>query len=879
MQISRVPLTALALLVLSAAGAAPQIGLSPADTTGPSGTTGPTGTTTATGPSGASGVSGATGVSGSTGTSAATGATGTTGQSGASGTSGASGPSGPTGATGGSTGSSGSTTTSTVPAGSTGASATTAPPPPAGSTATTGVTGTTAPSGPTGSTGAPAPVVAPAIMGISSQPTTGNDLVGATGGRADAGGALAPAPNPELFSQSNPLAGVLPGSAFDPLVNAALGPDVPEFYVNHFDVPTFLLPIYQSAGAAYDVPWQVLAAINEVETNFGSDLNVSSAGAVGWMQFLPSTWKNYYVDASDSGYADPYNAADAIFAAARYLSAAGAATNLPDAIYAYNHSQAYVQSVLLRAELLSGVPATLVDSVSSLAEGIFPIELRYHPSYASQAPRSGAGAAPGVSGGHPPAPSAITAAIDGSVLGHAQTSAEIYAAAHAAAVAVQDGKIVAIGHSKRLGTFVRLEDAFGNTYTYGNLGSTAAYHLVAKPASRTITGSLATPTELASGPAPTAPASAGDQGSAAPNAIKPAALRTGSVGHAGARSPGAGDSLEFAADRGSDSLIFAPNALQAAPPHPAIRPAARTPSLQHRLVERYFTTAFGLRRDQLEARPLRVGSQVLAGTILGYLKSSGAAGKPRLLFEIRPAGAGQRLIDPQPFLDAWTQLATLELHRQALGQPLYGPDLRAGDAGQALLMSKVDLERLLLTDTHLRLTACERSAIAAGEIDRRVLATVEFLIDKGFDPTIAGCTSTAGATNVTMADSVTITGFGGVPIAGHTGTGSAADLAVQALASVPGADAPTQITSFEAIPGAANTAASTTQANEIVVSFTPQPSSLAIASTASYTSTFKLGATRWAQLDAHLLTIPQPRVPTVITTLAVRDAGGPSAGH
>jgi len=85
------------------------------------------------------------------------------------------------------------------------------------------------------------------------------------------------------------------------------------------------------------VPWQVLAAINQVETNFGSNLNVSSAGAVGWMQFLPSTWQGYGVDATDSGVADPYNAADAIFAAARYLSAAGASANLPAAIFAYNH--------------------------------------------------------------------------------------------------------------------------------------------------------------------------------------------------------------------------------------------------------------------------------------------------------------------------------------------------------------------------------------------------------------------------------------------------------------------------------------------------------------------------------------------------------------
>ncbi len=93
-------------------------------------------------------------------------------------------------------------------------------------------------------------------------------------------------------------------------------------------MPPFLLPIYQSAAARYGVPWEVLAAINEVETDYGSDLSVSSAGAEGWMQFLPQTWAEYGVDATGAGVRDPYNPADAIFAAARYLRAAGAAQSL-----------------------------------------------------------------------------------------------------------------------------------------------------------------------------------------------------------------------------------------------------------------------------------------------------------------------------------------------------------------------------------------------------------------------------------------------------------------------------------------------------------------------------------------------------------------------
>ena len=98
---------------------------------------------------------------------------------------------------------------------------------------------------------------------------------------------------------------------------------IPGFFIENFRIPPFLLPIYQAAGTAYGIPWQVLAAINEVETDYGRDLSVSSAGAEGWMQFLPAEWAQYGVDANGDGFKDPYNPADAIFAAARYLRAAG----------------------------------------------------------------------------------------------------------------------------------------------------------------------------------------------------------------------------------------------------------------------------------------------------------------------------------------------------------------------------------------------------------------------------------------------------------------------------------------------------------------------------------------------------------------------------
>ncbi len=140
-----------------------------------------------------------------------------------------------------------------------------------------------------------------------------------------------------------------------------------------YRIPLFLLPIYRAAAIQYGVPWQILAAINEVETDYGSDLSVSSAGAEGWMQFEPSTWLQYGVDALDAGYADPYNPVDAIFAAARYLHAAGAAKNLHTAILAYNHSEAYAESVLLRAKLISSYPKSVIATLTGLVDARLPV--------------------------------------------------------------------------------------------------------------------------------------------------------------------------------------------------------------------------------------------------------------------------------------------------------------------------------------------------------------------------------------------------------------------------------------------------------------------------------------------------------------------------
>lgn len=122
--------------------------------------------------------------------------------------------------------------------------------------------------------------------------------------------------------------------------------------VNQQRLPVSALHVlWQRAGSTYGIPWQVLASINKIESNFGQNMGPSSAGAVGWMQFMPSTWLRWGVDADGDDVADPWNATDAIFAAARYLAAAGGQSDIARGVFAYNHADWYVREVLDLAQV------------------------------------------------------------------------------------------------------------------------------------------------------------------------------------------------------------------------------------------------------------------------------------------------------------------------------------------------------------------------------------------------------------------------------------------------------------------------------------------------------------------------------------------------
>ncbi len=134
------------------------------------------------------------------------------------------------------------------------------------------------------------------------------------------------------------------------------------------EVPKRLVPIYDEAAAKYRLGPKgpsVLAAINFVETSFGTNMGTSSAGAEGWMAFLPSTFAEWGVDGNGDGVKDIFNAADAIFSAANYLHDSGAPSDWWKAIFAYNHAGWYVEKVLRYAKQFSDGEGSVEGATAS----------------------------------------------------------------------------------------------------------------------------------------------------------------------------------------------------------------------------------------------------------------------------------------------------------------------------------------------------------------------------------------------------------------------------------------------------------------------------------------------------------------------------------
>jgi Transglycosylase SLT domain len=578
------------------------------------------------------------------------------------------------------------------------------------------------------------------------------------------------------------------------LVDALPGPlstaGVPNFIIRKFRVPPFLLPIYQAAGIEYGIRWEILAAINEIETDYGRNLNVSSAGALGWMQFMPATWRAYGVDANKDGRKDPYNPVDAIFAAARYLKAANYENDVRAAIWAYNHADWYVDSVLLRARLIAGVPADLIGSLTGLTEGRFPVyaRARYADDIAEaellKRVKRGENAA-----------NVIESADD-------RRSIDIFSRSGAPVIAVNDGVIKKVGKNRELGRYVVLQDVYGNRYTYSQLGSVSRYYPVprqdANDPDRSARAVRANGEDEASDPKPNAPASAGRQLDTSDK--KPARKRR-------AESEDAPQASVPIKER-----LFA---------HPDMKGARESGGLEQLLDSKarkdgtyetykaYFSRPFGLDPSKVTLRRLKVGSRVIGGTIIGRIGRSVPNMAPHLDFSIRPAGKGAPKIDPKPILDGWKLLEATAIYRASGRNVLHGDEVPGMSIGQIMLLPKPQLEKRVLADNRIEVYECGRDDIRSGQIDRRVLATLAYLAESGLRPSVTSLkcghgfyTSSGNVSHHSSGNAVDIAAINGIPILGHQEAGGITEQTVRRLMQLQGTMAPAQIISLFEIGGA-----------------------------------------------------------------------------
>jgi soluble lytic murein transglycosylase-like protein len=773
---------------------------------------------------------------------------------------------------------------------------------PAATTPSTTTTPTaTAPASTTPQASAPAPAAtaAPTVVLKRKQKATASTPVNPSQTQTGTGTESAKSPKhskkasgPNNVASSPQMVAAEAGALAAVLASSEASDQALSFY----RIPLFLLPIYKAAAVQYGVPWQILAAINEIETDYGSDLSVSTAGAVGWMQFEPSTWLQYGVDALNAGYADPYNPVDAIFAAARYLRAAGAATNLRDAILAYNHSEEYVESVLLRAKLISTYPKAVIATLTGLVDGRLPVTGKHVaweplPTPAPSSATAGATALTGTAAattpaGNAPSTAAAAASVPGSSPAPSPTAAAAAASTRAAAavaarplqfvdlmsspnasvVAVQDGRVVQIGHSRKLGKYLVLRDVYGDVFTYAGLGSIAPSYVLPKPPH--VRHAKSTVVEAAStrDPAPSQPASAGTQ-SPLTLQVKTPAANAASAGHVSVQS----DAQEAAPPGMERVRLFAH------PGNPDARAAAAASAARRAKI-----TSAGQRL------PLRSGSVVASGTVLGRVRVPPGGEDGHLRFAIRPAG-DQETVNPGPVLANWAQLQSA-LHPQGAKAT---NALLGATASDVFLLSKAQLERAVLAEAGITLDSCSRHEVASGAVGRRMLAVLAFLSRSGLEPTVSAvrCARRPYASAADAADELDISAINGTAIAGHQGAETITELTIRTLLTLPAEFVPHEIGSLMRFPGHANTLASRAFANRIHLEFRPLPAtpklSAAAAGTVAHSArsgrtapsplvtTSALSAAQWSQLMNRVAALPTPTIRSKPSSAAIPDPKRP----
>jgi hypothetical protein len=219
------------------------------------------------------------------------------------------------------------------------------------------------------------------------------------------------APRGSITLANAPAQSTGPRPAAPAVITGLAANGIPNVALNAYRVAAARMA---SAKPACGIDWSLLAGIGRVESNHGRyggavlspdgtaspkilgpalngvqfayigdsdggrwDGDTSYDRAMGPMQFIPTTWRSYAIDADENGTTDPFNINDAALAAANYLCVAGGDLRTDAgqrrAVLAYNHSDEYVAEVLALARAYAaGVPVADLPLVGNMSGPVPP---------------------------------------------------------------------------------------------------------------------------------------------------------------------------------------------------------------------------------------------------------------------------------------------------------------------------------------------------------------------------------------------------------------------------------------------------------------------------------------------------------------------------
>jgi hypothetical protein len=424
---------------------------------------------------------------------------------------------------------------------------------------------------------------------------------------------------------------------------------------------------------------------------------------------------------------------------------------------------------------------------------------------------------------------------------------------------------------------------YGNQYTYGQLGRVSKLYPVPKSdlSKLKTTAKALKANSVKADPKPTAPASAGRQ-LTTPTKVSVAKTHVASKAKK-SRIAASGDPAPVAKTVERERLFA----------HPTRPQAKAAGGLEQILLTKAKKGAYST-FDSANSKPLRFnpktmrlarlkkGAHVVGGTVLGRLGAPSATKASHIYFQIRPAGKGAPFIDPKPILDGWKLLEATAIYRASGRNALYDPNGSDNlSIGQVMLLPKSDLEKRVLNDPRITIYDGGRSDIRTGQIDRRVLATLEYLAESGFNPTVSCLktghsflTTSGNVSEHSSGNAVDISAVNGIPILGHQDPGGIADQVVHRLMLLQGTMEPHQIISLLDYGG--NTMALPDHANHIHVGFKPL---FGTNSKLGMQALAVLKPGQWDNLLKRLSKIDNPVVPTKPSKYSIADPKKKPSGH